>query len=135
MLQASYIDIPGRNTFVCGAIEGAVRVNLKPYEVGTIKPTSNVHFPSAAGTPSLQYDSVIYNTGHLKSGCHDERGIIMFYGAGIPRGVELSACDNLMIAPTLMTLLGLPIPSEMKSEPLREIVAVERPARQEHRVA
>ena len=135
MLQASYIDTPGRNTFVCGAIEGAVRVNLKPYEVGTIKPTSNVHFPSAPGTPSLQYDSVIYNTGHLKSGCHDERGIIMFYGAGMPRGVELSACDNLMIAPTLMTLLGLPIPSEMKSEPLREIVAVERPARQEHRVA
>jgi len=136
MLQASYIDTPAQKTFVCGAIDGAVRVNLKTYEVGTIKPTSKVHFPGAPGSPALQYDSVIYNTGHLKSGCHDERGMIIFHGPGIPRGVELSACDNLAIAPTLMKLLGLEIPIEMPSPPLREIVeSGTRPARKEHRVA
>ena len=64
-----------------------------------------------------------YNTGHLKSGCHDERGILAFYGAGMPRGVELAQYDNLNVAPTLMRLLGLPTPAEMRSEPIREIAA------------
>lgn len=136
MLQASYIDTPDQKTFVCDAVDGAVRVNLKVYEVGRIKPTSTVHFPTAPGAPTRQYDEVIYNTGHLKSGCHDERGIIIFYGAGIPRGVELAQYDNLNVAPTLLSLLGLPIPSEMRAEPIREIVA---PAEQQgwrpHRVA
>ena len=123
MLQASYIDIPEQKTFVVGAIDGAVRVNLKVHEIGRVKAKSVVHFPTAPEAPTRPYEDVIYNTGHLKSGCHDERGIIMFYGAGIPRGVELASYDNLNIAPTLMRLLGLPVPSEMHSEPMREIVA------------
>jgi predicted AlkP superfamily phosphohydrolase/phosphomutase len=135
MLQASYIDVPGRKTFCCGAIDGAVRVNLQPYEVGTIKPTSKVHFPTAPGAAVLTYDDVIYNTGHLKSGCHDERGMIMFYGAGIPRGRELSACDNLMIAPTLLSLMGVPLPSEMKADPIPELVSDVARGQQQHRVA
>ena len=49
--------------------------------------------------------------------------MIVFFGAGSPHGVELSQYDNLDIAPTLMSLLGLPIPPEMRSEPMREIVA------------
>lgn len=121
MLESSYIDVPEQQTFVCGSIDGAVRVNLRPYGIGTITSGSKVHFPAAPAAPVRRYEDVIYNTGHLKSGCHDERGMIIFYGAGIPQGVELSPCDNLNIAPTLMTVLGLPIPPEMKSEPIREI--------------
>jgi predicted AlkP superfamily phosphohydrolase/phosphomutase len=135
MLQASYIDSPEQSTFICSSIEGAVRVNLHPYEVGTIKATSQVHFPSAPGAPVRQYDEVIYNTGHLKSGCHDERGIIAFFGAGIRPAVELPQYDNLNIAPTVMSLLGLPIPPEMRSAPMREIVADAAPAERPHLVA
>jgi predicted AlkP superfamily phosphohydrolase/phosphomutase len=123
MLQASYMDVPEQKTFVCAKIDGAVRVNLKAYDVGRVKASSTVYFPAAPGAPTRQYDEVIYNTGHLKSGCHDERGILAFYGAGMPRGVELAQYDNLNIAPTLIGLLGLPIPAEMRSEPIREIAA------------
>lgn len=135
MLQSSYIDVPERKTFVVGSVEGAVRVNLKVYDVGVVKSTSLVHFPDAPNAPTRQYDDVIYNTGHLKSGCHDERGILVFYGSGIPQGVELASYDNLNIAPTLMQLLGLPIPPEMRSEPIRELAALQAPAWRPHRVA
>jgi predicted AlkP superfamily phosphohydrolase/phosphomutase len=135
MLDASYIDTPDQKTFVCGSIDGAVRVNLKVYEVGRVKASSIVHFPATSGTPSPQYDEVIYNTGHLKSGCHDERGIIAFYGAGVPGNIELAQYDNLNIAPTLMRLMGLPIPAEMRGEPMREIVAEAPSSRRPHLVA
>jgi len=129
MLQASYIDEPGQPTFVCGSIDGAVRVNLKMYGVGAIKPDSRVCFPTAPGAPVARYEDVIYNTGHLKSGCHDERGLIVFYGEGIAKGVELGPCDNLNIAPTLMTLLGLPVPPQMRSPAIPEIVGSHEPQR------
>jgi len=128
MLQSSYIDLPEQPTFVCGSIDGAVRVNLKPYAIGAIKPSSKVHFPAAPGAPVKPYDEIIYNTGHLKSGCHDERGMIVFKGPGIAPGVELPAYDNLNIAPTIMRLLDLPIPAEMRGEPMCEITGESRRA-------
>ena len=135
MLKTTYIDSPEQKTFVVSSVDGAVRVNLKVYEIGRVKPTSIIHFPEAPQSPTRQYDEVIYNTGHLKSGCHDERGILIFYGAGIPRGLELAQYDNLNIAPTLMRVLGLPVPAEMRADPIREIVAEPQPAWRPHRVA
>jgi hypothetical protein len=50
----------------------------------------------------------------VKSGCHHPKGILMMYGAGIKRGVKLRDCTTLDIAPTLLSLLDVPIPSFMK---------------------
>ena len=122
ILESSYIDVPERKTFFCSVIEGAVRVNLLPHEIRLIKPDSQVHFPQAPGTPVFRHDEVIYSTGHLKSGCHDERGVLAFYGAGIAAGQQLGMYDTLSIAPTLMQVLGLPIPAEMRSAPIVEIL-------------
>ena len=61
MLQASYIDTPDRKTFVCGSVEGAVRVNLKPHGAGTIKPTAKVHFPTAPDAIQALTSSVGHN--------------------------------------------------------------------------
>ncbi len=41
-------------------------------------------------------------------------------GAGIRRGAELQECTNLDFAPTILHLLGLPIPSHMKGRVLEE---------------
>lgn len=123
MIGEAYIDTPEQPAFFCEAIDGALRVNLRFYERGTTQADSRVHFPSAPGSPAHPYDDVIHSTGHLKSGCHDERGLILFHGPGIAPGVELGACDNLNIAPTLLSILGLPIPREIAAPPLPEIVA------------
>jgi len=121
MLDAVYVDEPGRRVFYFEALADSVRVNLALHDVGVIKPASKIHFPLCPGAPVKTYEDVIYNTGHLKSGCHDERGVVLFYGAGIPRGVELPVYDTLSFAPTMMSILGLPVPSEMKGAPMREV--------------
>jgi bisphosphoglycerate-independent phosphoglycerate mutase (AlkP superfamily) len=46
----------------------------------------------------------------------------MFYGPGISRGLHVSESTNLNIAPTLLTLLGLPVPEEMKGRVLSEVL-------------
>ena len=55
-----------------------------------------------------------------KQGMHDPRGLVIFHGAGIRRGVELKDAGPLDIAPTILSLLGVPQPSIMKGRPLTE---------------
>jgi arylsulfatase A-like enzyme len=46
--------------------------------------------------------------------------MMMLYGSGIRPGEPIGECTNLDIAPTLLTLVGLPVPEEMKGRVLRE---------------
>lgn len=62
-----------------------------------------------------------------KQGMHDPKGLVIFHGKGINAGVELGHCTNLDIAPTLLTLMGLPVPEVMQGRVLSEVW--ERPAR------
>jgi predicted AlkP superfamily phosphohydrolase/phosphomutase len=63
---------------------------------------------------------MVYNTGSVKSGCHDPQGVLMLYGSGIQQGHKLSECNNLDIAPTLLDLLGLRAPVAMQGRLLEE---------------
>jgi len=122
MLEAAYIDTQDQKLFYVCSLDNAIRVNLMVYDVGKVKRDSKLHFPLSPGAPTRRYEDVIYNTGHLKSGCHDERGMVIFYGAGIPRGLELRNYDNLSFAPTMLSILGMPVPDVMKGEPIREVL-------------
>ena len=53
-----------------------------------------------------------------KQGMHHPEGLLAFIGAGIAPGSDLGTCSNLDVAPTLLSLLAIPIPSEMKGRPL-----------------
>jgi hypothetical protein len=56
----------------------------------------------------------------VKSGRHHPKGVLIMQGPKVPKGADLGRCDNLDIAPTLMTLLGLPVPAAMQGRVLLE---------------
>jgi hypothetical protein len=49
----------------------------------------------------------------VKQGMHHERGLFIAHGPGVPRGAQLPECTNLDIAPTVLSLLGVEVPSVM----------------------
>jgi hypothetical protein len=53
-----------------------------------------------------------------KQGMHHPEGLLAFFGAGIAPGTHLGTCSNLDVAPTILSLLGIAIPPEMKGRPL-----------------
>jgi hypothetical protein len=55
-----------------------------------------------------------------KEGYHEREGVVVFRGSGVRRGARLNACTNLDLAPTILHLLGLPVPSYMKGRVLEE---------------
>ncbi len=122
-LEQAWVGEPGRSLFILQRVADSIRVNLHFYGVNEVNAHSTVCFPLAPGAPKLQYEELIYNTGHLKSGCHDPRGMVMFYGSGIPRGVEMREYSNLDFAPTFLKILGLPADAGMKGCLMEEVLA------------
>ncbi len=130
-LRAAWVVEPGKVIFHLERMENAIRCNLHIYGTNDVKKDSPLCFPLAPGAPKMAYEDLIYNTGHLKSGCHDPRGMAIFYGAGVPRGLEMREYNNLDFAPTFLEILGLPRRAEMTGRVMDEIVGARRtdPAR------
>ena len=55
-----------------------------------------------------------------KQGYHDQAGVLIMAGPGVRAGASIGECSTLDIAPTLLTLLGLPIPPYMTGRVLEE---------------
>jgi hypothetical protein len=72
---------------------------------------------------------LVYGTGVIKSGCHDPRGVLLVYGPGVRAGARLGECNNLDIAPTLLTTLGLGVPVGLTGRVLEEVWGADSPAR------
>jgi Type I phosphodiesterase / nucleotide pyrophosphatase len=125
-LETAYVNAPERLLFHVATLDRALRVNLRVYSSREVKGSDRIHFPDASGAPQCGYEELIYNTGHLKSGCHDPRGVAMFYGPGIPRGVEMKQYNNLDFAPTMLEILGLPRAERMTGQLMEEVVAADQ---------
>jgi hypothetical protein len=59
-------------------------------------------------------DAFDMSTPTVKQGMHHPEGLFLVYGRGIARGKLLPACSNLDLAPTFLSLLGLPQPQPMR---------------------
>lgn len=117
-LQATYVDAPHRPMFNIDTLENSLTVTLRHYDETT--EDSRCFFPHQDPAHSFRYEDLVYGTGMVKSGCHDPEGMMLLYGPGIEAGGHIKDCNNLDIAPTLLTLLGLPVPAEMKGRVLEE---------------
>jgi hypothetical protein len=102
-------------------VEDCLTVNLRFYEETT--EDSRCVFPHRKTDNSFRYSDLVYGTGMVKSGCHDPKGMMILYGAGVRSGRSLAGANNLDIAPTLLTLMGLPVPKEMRGRVLVEAFA------------
>jgi hypothetical protein len=117
-LKSAYIDAPERRMFYVDTVENSITVTLQHHDE-TFEESRCV-FPALEKGESYRFEDLVYGTGMVKSGCHDPQGMMMIYGPGVRAGEQIAACTNLDIAPTLLTLLGLPIPKEMTGRVLSE---------------
>ena len=111
-LTAAYVDTAERPMFFVTELDDFLTVNLRIYD--EIVEDSQCFFPHIDGNPAIRYEDLVYQTDQSKSGCHDPKGMMMAFGNGVKPGKEITGVNNLDIAPTLLTLLGLPVPPEMK---------------------
>lgn len=71
----------------------------------------------------------VMDTPTVKQGMHHIDGMLAFYGKAVRQGVKLADCTNLDVAPTLLTLMGVPVPDAMPGQVLAVLPGMGRPAR------
>ncbi len=77
-----------------------------------------ISFPLFATTSELFTEQI-----RGDSGCHRREGIFIASGPGIVRGKIRQPAHITDLAPTIMYLMGLPVPPEMDGKPLVDILA------------
>jgi hypothetical protein len=89
--------------------------NMKPRELD-----ATFRFPEAGGKTMKLHEIAATADATPKEGVHDPEGVLIMRGAGVRHGAQLGKCSNLDIAPTILHLMGLPIPSHMRGRVLEE---------------
>ena len=113
-------------------------LTVTPLGLARISADIRYFFPGAPGAKAEGYaidELFAYDEPLPKEGMHDPRGLLAFWGKGIRAGVEIPSTTNLDIAPTLLTLLGLPVPAAMTGRVLSEAWGEAPPPRVAARVA
>lgn len=78
-----------------------------------------------------RFSDLMDPVGNTTSGVHDEEGILIMKGPDIKENLQIQTATLLDIAPTLLTLLRLPVALDMKgkvlTEALQELVLKQKP--------
>ena len=54
-----------------------------------------------------------------KQGHHDRAGVLIVAGPGVAHGIDLGECSTLDLAPTMLAMLDMDIPTHMTGKVLR----------------
>ncbi len=65
------------------------------------------------------------------SGCHRRHGVLIAWGEGIRPGETVEGARIMDLAPTILHLMGLPVPEDMDGRVLTSLISVERPVEHE----
>jgi hypothetical protein len=76
--------------------------------------------PNASPKGHLLDEFFECDTPTPKQGMHHPTGLFMLHGKGIRPGLEIKGTSNLDIAPTLLALMGIPVPAVMKGRVMSE---------------
>jgi len=66
------------------------------------------------------YPRHLIETERWHSGSHREEGILLVMGEGVEAGARLDGAKIVDVAPTVLHLLGVPVPEAMEGRPLEE---------------
>ena len=93
--------------------------------------TDTLELPTASGVKRLPAGELLdRHTEVVKSGRHHPKGVLIMHGPDVRADTELPPCDNLDVAPTLLRLLGVTLPAELRGRALLEGLRVPQGARE-----
>ncbi len=106
-----------------GVEEVGDELTVSPYALPEQRRDIRYFFPCAPNADERGYmldDLFAIAVPTPKEGMHHPTGMLVLWGKGICSGVHIEGTTNLDIAPTVLSLLGLPVPSIMKGRVLSE---------------
>jgi arylsulfatase A-like enzyme len=111
LLAARYVPV---NKSMYSVTETDSTAVLTPISHHGVDETCRCSFPDLPGAPVVPFERLVVQADDTrKSGSHHPIGLLAFWGKSIRRGIEFGTVHNIDVAPTLLTLLGIPVPEYM----------------------
>jgi hypothetical protein len=139
VLGGAWYRTPETRLFAFDTVGDTICFNIRQKDLKPLDMTTPCVFPEAGGQRFTLGQLCAVEDATPKEGYHDPVGLVIFRGAGVREGARLRDCTNLDLAPTMLHLMGLPVPAHMKGRVLEEAfegpATVSVPARVPHVVA
>lgn len=97
-------------------------LTITPRGVAKLEGSARITFTLEGGvTRTFAFDELFRAYGDTpKEGMHDPSGMLLLHGPGIERGLFIEHTTDLDIAPTVLSLMGIPVPEIMSGRALSE---------------
>ena len=86
-LAGAFADVPDCRIFALDIVENSVAASIRSDD--RISENSRCYFPHLPSGVSVRYGDLISDSGKVKSGCHDPKGMLIVYGPGIRAGAGI----------------------------------------------
>jgi hypothetical protein len=124
VLTTSWAREPGNRLFAFETVGNMINFNFSQKNLHPVDLDTPCVFPDAGGRRLSLRELGVAADSTPKEGYHEQAGVLLMRGAGVRPGARVRQCTNLDIAPTLLHLMGVPIPIHMRGRVLEE--ALER---------
>jgi hypothetical protein len=120
VLRSAWVRDPDTRLFAFETVGDTINFNVFQKNLKPLDLEAPCAFPDAGGRRFTLGQLCAVQDATPKEGYHDPVGLVILRGAGVRKGARLKECTNLDFAPTILHLLGLPIPAHMKGRVLEE---------------
>jgi hypothetical protein len=122
VLDTAWYRTPDTKLFAWETVGDTINFNIHQKNLRPLDLDAPCVFPAAGGRRFTLRDLCVTGDATPKEGCHDRVGVAMFRGPGIRKGVRFGECSNLDLAPTLLHLMGVAAPEQMRGRVLEEVL-------------
>lgn len=117
----AYYGSPNQPLFACAEMGNTLCVNIQQKLPRPLDWNAACVFPTTGKQVSMR-DLVAEKDATPKQGQHEQAGVLILAGPGVKAGATVSECSTLDLAPTMLALMGLPIPTYMTGRVLSEVL-------------
>jgi hypothetical protein len=119
-LHAARFQPAGKSMY--SVIEVKDAIVLTPISHHGLGSSLTCNFPTLPNAPSVPFDDMVIQADDTrKSGAHDPIGMLAFYGQAVRSG-PFTQINNVDVAPTLLNILGVPVPPAMQGKDVSDTV-------------
>jgi hypothetical protein len=120
-LTEAYVGRPEQQLFAHTVAGNTISINVRQKLPRPIDWDAECVFPTTGRRVRMR-ELCAEKDPTPKQGYHDPAGVLIVSGPGVRPGVEIEDCTTLDLAPTMLRLLGLPVPDHMTGRVLEELL-------------
>jgi len=120
IFTGAYIETPAQPMFYTQRTGNSLTICVRQFN--GVSEHSVCHFPRNGGAKEARFGDLVEVFTHAKSGCHHPEGLLLAYGPNVRPGALPKEVSTLDLAPTILTLLGVPVPHDMKGMIIPQLI-------------